>query len=181
MSCAQSRMKNAYHHGDLRNALITEGMKLLELRDGESFTLRDLARRVNVSQAALYSHFEDKSALLAAMAAAGFDRLAENLEASSLGEGKVAERSLSMGEAYVRFGMDNPALYRLMFTKDYCSNGGGTGEAFSRFMVQIRRMDSPQCHEPYGYGLSIWAYLHGLTSLHIFERETKKISCNKLG
>src|SRR5579859_7462110 len=80
-SCPVVRLaKQAYHHGDLRNALVDEGLKLLEQSGNSEFTLRDLARRVGVSPAAPYSHFEDKRALLAAVAAAGANRLSAAMQ-----------------------------------------------------------------------------------------------------
>ena len=66
-----------YHHGDLRAALIEAGLKLLEDRQGDDIGLREAARAVGVSATAVYRHFPDKAALLRALSAEGFARLAE--------------------------------------------------------------------------------------------------------
>ena len=82
----------------------------------DSVTMRELGRRLGVSRAAAYRHFSDKSALLVAVAAAGFSRLGHRLGAID----PVASRSgveglRRIGEEYVRFALENPAHYRLMY------------------------------------------------------------------
>ena len=67
--------ERAYHHGDLRTALIDAGLAALEAADADAVSLRELARKVGVSATAVYRHFPDKKALLAALAAEGIARL----------------------------------------------------------------------------------------------------------
>ena len=69
--------KTAYHHGDLRSALVEAGLAILaESGDAGALSLREAARRAGVSAMAPYRHFADKEALLAAIATVGFERLA---------------------------------------------------------------------------------------------------------
>jgi AcrR family transcriptional regulator len=105
-----------YHHGDLRNALLEEALDVLRVEGSANFTLRDLARRVGVSHAAPYAHFPDKRALLAAVATIGFRQLIERLRAAADATADPLERLAAIGLAYVRFGCEEPAHYRLMFT-----------------------------------------------------------------
>jgi AcrR family transcriptional regulator len=101
--------KAAYHHGDLRASLIAAATELLDREGISGVSLREAARRAGVSHAAPYRHFADRDALLAAVAARGFARLGEVMrEAGPRG-------SLALGEAYVRFALERPNLYRLMF------------------------------------------------------------------
>ena len=74
------RRREHYHHGDLRNALLSAALKLVAKRGVEGFSLREAARAVGVSAAAAYRHFEDKSALLAELALEGLVRLANRME-----------------------------------------------------------------------------------------------------
>jgi len=169
------RLKQGYHHGDLRNALVAEGVKLLE--EGHSdFTLRDLARRVGVSPAAPYAHFADKSALLAAIATAGFIRLKAALEEPLRNGSDLAEQFLLMGSAYVRFGMDHPALYKLMFESEELAAKHGeypelqaAGDAafgsLTEILQRMQRRGFLRAGDPEADGLSVWAHVHGLTSL----------------
>lgn len=170
--------KQGYHHGDLRNALVSEGLKLLEQEGHSEFTLRDLARRVGVSAAAPYAHFADKSALLAAIAAAGFTRLRAALEAAVRNDGDLGDQFLNMGSAYVRFGMDHPALYKLMFASEELAAKHGeflelqtAGEAafgsLTALLEHMQRRGFLRAGDPEADGLSVWAHVHGLTSLII--------------
>jgi AcrR family transcriptional regulator len=66
-----------YHHGDLRTAILGAASELLREQGVDRISLRECARRVGVSHAAPYRHFANKEALVAALAAEGFDRLRE--------------------------------------------------------------------------------------------------------
>jgi len=176
------QLKQGYHHGDLRNALVTEALKLLE-QEGD-FTLRDLARRLGVSAAALYAHFADKGALLAAIATAGFVRLREALQAAIRNDSDLMAQFLHMGSAYVRFGMEQPALYKLMFaSEDLPAKHGeypelqAAGEAafdsLTGMLEQMQRRGFLRAGDPEADGLSVWAHVHGLTSLLI----TGRVEC----
>src|SRR6266536_5182875 len=73
--------KRAYHHGDLRRALLVAAVEVIEESGPAALSLRDLARRAGVSHAAPQHHFGDKAGLLTAVAAEGYRRLATALEA----------------------------------------------------------------------------------------------------
>jgi AcrR family transcriptional regulator len=107
------KAQRPYHHGDLRRALLAEGAALIE-RDGvAALTLRELARRLDVSHAAPLNHFADKDALLAALAAQGFEELGDRLAEA---EGRTAELRLrALGRAYVDFARRRPGHFRVMF------------------------------------------------------------------
>jgi len=178
------QLKQGYHHGDLRNALVSEGLKLMEEAGHSDFTLRDLARRVGVSAAAPYAHFADKSALLAAIATTGFTRLSAALQAAVRNDSDPADQFLHMGSAYVRFGMDHPALYKLMFASEELPARHGeypelqaAGEAaFGLLTGMLEHMQLRgflRAGDPEADGLSVWAHVHGLTSLII----TGRVEC----
>lgn len=109
-----------YHHGDLRNALVAAALQRVEAQGGEGFSLREAARDVGVSANAAYRHFEDKGALLAAVATVGFEALSAELQRAleaphrerSAGESQVK----AVGRAYVTFALARPHLFQLMFT-----------------------------------------------------------------
>ena len=71
--------KNSYHHGDLKQALIDAGMKILKEEGVQALTLRSAARASGVSHSAPYAHFSDKQALLADISRQGFEELFEQL------------------------------------------------------------------------------------------------------
>ena len=105
-----------YHHGNLRESLLDQGLRLLEESGEQGFSLRELARRVGVTANAAYRHFANKNDLMMALAAAGLDRFAASQAAAwQAADGDARERFLAIGCDYVRFARDHPALFRLMF------------------------------------------------------------------
>lgn len=103
-----------YHHGDLRRALLDGALRLIEEQGVAALSLRELARRLGVSHAAPGHHFPDRLALLVAMAAEGFERLAAGMEAAAAAQPPAA-RLTAAGEAYLRFALDHPSHLEVMF------------------------------------------------------------------
>jgi AcrR family transcriptional regulator len=110
--------KPAYHHGDLANALVAGALTLVEQGGAEAVSLRDLAQSLGVSRAAPYRHFEDRDALLAAVAARGFEDLNVEYEAALATSGNGAAKLRATGRAFFGFATRRPGLYRLMFQSD---------------------------------------------------------------
>jgi AcrR family transcriptional regulator len=107
--------KRAYHHGDLRRALVAASLDVIAEVGPEGFTLRDIARRLGVAPSAPYRHFPDKESLLAAVAADCGERLGATMDAAAAAGGEDAlERFRLAGIAYVRFAVENPAHFRVM-------------------------------------------------------------------
>jgi len=108
--------KRAYHHGNLRHALIQATLRAIAEDGPDGFTLRDVARRAGVSPAAPYRHFRDKDELLAAVAAECAEQLAQVVIAA------VAEAPADdplaqfrqVGIANVEFAVAHPAHFRAL-------------------------------------------------------------------
>ena len=114
--------KGVYHHGDLRNALVSVALRLVTKHGVEGFSLREAARAVGVSPAAAYRHFEDRSALLKALAHEGLARLALDMEAAiAAAPGAAGSRAravaelTALGTSYVEFAVAHPSHFRVMF------------------------------------------------------------------
>jgi AcrR family transcriptional regulator len=115
-------LKNAYHHGDLRNAMVLSAVRLIEDDGLGEFSLRAAAREVGVSANAAYRHFHDKSDLLNAVAAHGFAQLAQRMRramnATRAGKSPASlavNRFKATGRAYVEFALAHPELFEVMF------------------------------------------------------------------
>jgi AcrR family transcriptional regulator len=116
--------RSAFHHGDLRNALLDGTAKLLSASGTGGFSLREAARRAGVSANAAYRHFENKEDLLAALAKRCFARMAGKMEArmERVGDDPVGQLRAT-GEAYLKYAAEEPALFELMFGP----HGAGSG------------------------------------------------------
>src|SRR4051812_11425575 len=99
---AARKPPRAYHHGNLRRALLDEALATIRAEGVDGLTLREIGARLGVSRTALYRHFADKRALLTAVATEGFRALRERLVAAWDG-GRDEAAFRAMGVAYVRF------------------------------------------------------------------------------
>src|SRR5688572_16450847 len=104
-----------YLQGDLRRALVEEAVRTIQLDGIEHLTLRAAGEQLGVSRTALYRHFSDKQALLAAVGREGFRMLRVALTAAWEDRGRGQAGFEAMGLAYVQFAVAHPAHYRVMF------------------------------------------------------------------
>ena len=119
--------ERGYHHGDLRRAVLDAALQVIAVAGPAAISLRDLARRAGVSHAAPAHHFKDKAGLLTAIAIEGYDLLAAALTAPTErhardgGVGELGVRELlELGVGYVRFALEYPAHFEVMFRPDLC-------------------------------------------------------------
>src|SRR4051812_41503442 len=106
-----AKLNRPYHHGNLRRALLDEALATIRAEGVSGLTLREIGTRVGVSRTALYRHFADKRALLSAVATEGFRTLRLELVAAWENNGRGRAGFETMGVAYVRFAVANPAHY----------------------------------------------------------------------
>lgn len=121
-----------YHHGDLRRALIETALQMVTEEQDWTFSLREVARRAGVSHHAPYNHFTEKLDLLAAIAAVGFERLRDGLLRAMAGIDDAEARLAAILRTYMRLGLENPALYRLMFGPALSGAGSAARPAVAR-------------------------------------------------
>ncbi len=116
----------SYHHGDLASAIVVAALRRIRERGSASFSLREAARDVGVDPSAVYRHFADKDALLAAVAREGFARMAREIERALETVADPAARLRVAGLAYVTFASKNPDEFRLMFGRQGAGNEART-------------------------------------------------------
>lgn len=105
-----------YHHGDLRNALLKAGERLLVQKGAAALSLRAVAKAAGVSHTAPYRHFKSKADLLQALAQSGFEQLEQVLLASTANAVRDPVQKMIEAEvAYVQQVVRNPEITRLMF------------------------------------------------------------------
>jgi AcrR family transcriptional regulator len=108
---------DAYQHGNLREALVQAGLKLLSENGVGGLSLRAAAQLAGVSHAAPYRHFRDKDALVAAIAEQGFLLLTETMrvELARCPHEDAPRRLEALGQGYVGFALAHPAYLRVIF------------------------------------------------------------------
>ncbi|MBD3769267.1 MAG: TetR/AcrR family transcriptional regulator [Rhodobacterales bacterium] len=162
-----------YHHGDLRSALIEEGLAQLDVKAPDAVSLREIARNVGVSATAVYRHFPDKAALLDALCGVGGERLAEAFQEamSEATDQRAAFRA--MGRAYVKFALRNPSIFRLMMTQARKSDGernalaDATAKPFGMLSETLNALmpaDASKTDRKIRR-LQAWSMVHGLAML----------------
>ena len=110
-----------YHHGDLPRALVAAAVELARAGGPDAVVLREVARQLQVSPAAMYRHFPDRDALLGEVARAARRALSRRMldEVGKVDEtnprGRAIRRFQAIGQGYIRFAEDEPNLLAAAF------------------------------------------------------------------
>jgi AcrR family transcriptional regulator len=166
-----------YHHGALRTALVEAAARMAADTGPASVTLREVARRAGVSQAAPYHHFADKAALLAAVAEEGFRRFdAHQAEALLRAPSDPVTQLGDLGVSYLQFAVAYPHYFQVMFrpslvtarrSPDFDTLAGRAFERLVTTTTAARRACGQADDDPYPAALAMWALPHGLAGLYI--------------
>jgi AcrR family transcriptional regulator len=160
---------NAYHHGDLREALIRAALQEAEQDGPEAISIKALAKQLGVSQPAPYRHFADREALLAAVAAEAFRQFNAQLR-EAISKPSRRSKLSRFAEAVLDFGLRRNGIFRLMFASRVlaCAPPDDELHAVAResFALLVDALEAP----PIGLlrerqALKVWASLHGVVML----------------
>ena len=172
---SSKKKKKTYHHGDLRNSLLVAAEKELRQK-GTDISLREVAKVAGVSHTAPYRHFKDKTALLQALAASGYQRLAEGVRAAKDQHAdEPIEAMLGAARAYVELAVNNPEMTQLMFGGVLDQEviieedlGVCSGDAFQALLEVVDlglEHDVYQSDNRMEIALANWSMVHGLSML----------------
>jgi len=165
MACADdaSSSGRAYHHGDLRAALLERAEQVVREQGPAAVSLRSLARDLGVSHAAPAHHVGSVRGLLTALAVEGHQLLAAALLPAA-GAGSFAE----VGVAYVGFALEHPAHFAVMFRPDLLDlDDPALRAARAQTLSFLRGAGSLNAPDPEAAALAAWSAVHGLASLHL--------------
>jgi AcrR family transcriptional regulator len=171
------RGKAPYHHGALRHALVEAAAQVAAESGVAALSLREAARRAGVSQAAPYHYFADKSALLAAVAEEGF-RLFDAMQQAALDQApsNPTDRLQQLGVAYVRFALENPHYFKVMFRPHlvehakYPALHAVSSRSFQRLVDTTRAARRAHGHDDLdalAAAAMMWSVPHGLAMLYL--------------
>jgi len=168
--------KDAYHHGNLRRALMDGALAIIAERGIEEMSLREVASAAGVSHAAPYHHFADKAALVHALAHEGMALMDARMAAAEEAAGDdPAARLAAIGLAYVEFAVERPDYYAA-FTSPECGFGRGDveepeedhGDTWGRLMRAVVACQQAGClppGDPVPLAIYLWSLTHGLSEL----------------
>ncbi|WP_331743287.1 TetR/AcrR family transcriptional regulator (plasmid) [Streptomyces sp. NBC_01136] len=158
-----------YHHGDLRASCMSAALALLEESDEAALSLRAVARRAGVSANAPYRHYPDKDALLAALATHGFNELHGRL-LDARDSAPAGQELVCLAQSYVRYAVEHPALFRLMFNRpcdpSHPEVKAAGDAAYAVISAHVVTGTPPELHEARVTGW--WSLVHGLASLVLY-------------
>ena len=163
---------------ETRDRIVEEARDLYLTGGLSALSMRKVAERVGVSATALYRHFDDKESLLVAVVQAGFERFTSYLLRGLAGRTPF-ERLARTGEGYLRFALDNPSYYRIMFMasrEDFgfdqlpTANRETLGRSFQLLVDRVRECQDAgrlRAGDPQEIAVVIWSFVHGLVSLYL--------------
>lgn len=170
-------MADSYHHGNLRQALIDAGIKIINKDGEENLSLRKAAAACNVSHAAPYAHFKDKEELIEAIKESVTGKFMKELEFSAEGAANADEALIYMGSAYITFFSKHPDYFIFLFGKQklnaHLQMNKEHKDDYPPFLY-IRRMylkhleekGIEMTEEEQEIGLiKIWSIIHGMASI----------------
>lgn len=172
-SPATTRQRNARGDGELlRQQLLDAAAGLLEEHgDAARLSVRGIARVAGVSPTALYLHFPDRDALVAAAVDQGFIAFNTALGAAIDSADAPIAQLRAMGVAYLDFARSQPALYATLFTArrplvsdDDCGVDVDRDQAFDALVGVVEAITSaPDARDR---AMVLWSALHGYATLH---------------
>ena len=169
-------LKSSYHHGDLETALVKAAISLVRKYGADHLSLRAASAEVGVSPSAAYHYFQDKDSLVSAVGKYLFDQLGEKQESAiakvrSTGAKGARERFEAMGDAYFKWALSEPNLYRLIFG-GFCELLDSHNESKAWQLLEKGLDDLVQeglitSANRIGGEVLVWSAVHGASSLVI--------------
>ena len=167
--------KSGYHHGNLKEALVSAARVLILEKGPHGFSLIEAARLAGVSPAAPYRHFKDREALLAEVARRGYAKFSDNLEkAWGGGEPDRVTAFRRLGHAYLDFALTERAYYAAMFEADLADDADtafhdAADRAYRTLSAVTDRLEGAgpagQPVPPEAVFFHIWSLAHGAATL----------------
>lgn len=160
--------QGGYHHGDLKNTLLSAAEELLRSHGTGGLSLRAVARLAGVSHTAPYRHFNDKQALLQALTKRGGERLRQAMmvAASAVPHGPE-QQLIAAGVAYVQWALDNTEIMRLMFVGAQADTDAGAMRVLQDIIQPGIRAGVFRPRDSHELALVVWSCIHGLGMLLI--------------
>lgn len=178
-----SSKRSGYHHGSLKDTLISQALALLDEAGPDAVTIRAVARRAQVSHAAPANHFPDRTALLTALATHLFQMFAGDVK-RALATASSSDRARTYMEALLNFGLSHPNRYLLMWRRDLVdwedeALNNCMDSLYLAFVNEVAILPKQIGRDPHTLAISLWSMVHGYIALRlngVFEDKRDEIS-----
>jgi AcrR family transcriptional regulator len=160
----KNKTEKSYHHPDLKKKLIEAGLEFLEERGTGDFSLREVARKAEVSHNAPYRHFADRDVFFQSLSEYGFSMLISDGEEIINKIKKPKEHLIPMILNYVKMADERKALFQLMFSGIYLTDVSLNSYAQLSQAV-TDRLELKDTGEIEEITTEVWAFIHGLAVL----------------
>ena len=179
-------MEDKYHHGNLKQALIDAGIRIINKEGEQRLSLRKVAAACGVSHSAPYAHYKDKDELLSAIKSSVTEQFTEYLykAVDEMKEESAEKAIVAMGRSYVKFFIDNPDYYQFLFYNQkitvHLMAGENHEEDYPPYLLLkelfLRYLDEKGINLSYEEKeielIKIWSTVQGIASIACMENVT---------
>jgi AcrR family transcriptional regulator len=181
-----SRERRSLQKQELRSSILVAAAELFLEHGYEHFSMRQVAERIGYSATTIYLYFENKDDLLFEVVSDGWQRFSDDFLAAAAAADDPLERLHALGRVYVSFGLDNPAVYGLMFVQrsdflmhENLHRSGKPADLFVVLCDAVQAAVGAGIFPPgdvVGYSDAIWASVHGIVTLcpHMIDDERRQ-------
>ncbi|HXH11469.1 MAG TPA: TetR/AcrR family transcriptional regulator [Alphaproteobacteria bacterium] len=172
-----SALRREHQREQLRQTILTAAGELFLAHGYEGFSLRQVAERIGYSATTIYRYFTNKDDLLFALVYEGFQEFEQALRAAAHSTDDPLRRLEALGRAYIRFGLQHPVHYQLMFMQRadllFRQRAGQTSPPIESFDLLQRAVQQALAAgilrqgDAETYSHALWALVHGITSLAV--------------
>lgn len=162
---------------DTRRVILDAAVALFEKTGYQGFSLRQVAKATGYTPTTIYLYFEDKDDLLFHVVMEGFRNFGSRMKDAYASADAPDARLIALGEAYIRFGLENPLHYRLMFMErgEFLRRRPPEGFEAPIDSFALLLQGVTECIEsgifkpgdPMVYATAIWSTVHGLVALNL--------------
>jgi AcrR family transcriptional regulator len=167
---AMRKKGSRYHHGDLQQAALEAAAREIDLHGHAGFTLDRVGKRLGVTAAALYRHFDGREALLREVLWRGFQRFVERVDAAAV-DPAVDDRLAAILHAFVAFSVENPGWFRLQFSREGAALADRQEQAHPKYEgvihQELEALFGGDAAQVQRWFLAIWASAHGAAALAV--------------
>jgi AcrR family transcriptional regulator len=174
----------------LRDELLEVAERLVQENGYAGFSLRQVAEETGYTPTTIYRHFRDRDDLLNTVLHKWFDRFAASLSAADGATTDPRGRLLAQAQAYLRFAIEHPAVYRVMFLERMDIGVLPNGESFEHdpaFGVLLRAVQALHDagltgrHDVMSAAMMLWVGVHGVAAMAVCSDMLDQIGAERLG